>query len=331
MIIRRLLLVIFLGLFLAACSDSNEPPANGGKSAPVESLETLRERYAGTELTVLDVSEREWQGKNALSVTLSVPLDPKSDFQRFLAVSLTQGATVDGAWVLGDDRRTLYFPASAPRTNYEVTVHNGLTALTNAELKESVTRQITTRDVNPAVGFASEGSVLPAHLTNGIPVTAINVKEVNIDFHRLELSHVADFYRHLSESYQSRFYRYDQLRQWGELAYSGRFDLEAPANTLVKKSIPVEDIPQLQEPGFYVAVMDEAGTYDYRRYVTYFVVTDVGLHARQYPGELVVLASSLETGKSLDGISVSIMDAQGNVVQERKTSPDGEARFNGDI
>ena len=331
MTIRRLLLVVLLGLFLAACSDSTDQAASGSKGAPVESLETLRERFAGAELTVLDVSEREWQGKNAIAVTLSVPLDPKSDFQRFLAVSQRQGATVDGAWILADDRRSLYFPASAPRTDYEVTVHRGLPALTGAELKESVTRQLTTRDVRPAVGFASEGSVLPAHLTNGIPITAINVKEVNIDFHRLDPKHIADFTRHLSESYQNRFYRYDQLRGWGTLAYSGRFDLNPPDNTLVKQSIPVEDIPELQEPGFYVAVMDEAGDYDYRRYVTYFVVTDIGLHARQYPGELVVLASSLADGSALDGISVAIMDAQGNVVQERETSPEGEARFNGDI
>src|SRR5690606_27186967 len=122
-------------------------------------------------------------------------------------------------------------------------------------------------------------------------------------------------------------YRYDQLHKWGKLVYSGRFEFNPPANTLVKQAIAVEDIAPLQEPGFYVAVMDEAGKYDYRRYSTYFVVTDIGLHARFYANELVVLASSLASGAALGKVSVSVMDAKGNLLQERVTSPDGEVRF----
>ncbi len=324
------LMSCLLVLCLAGCGDDQAVSPSGRSSTP-ESLETLRERFAGAEQKVLDVAEREWQGKNAIAITLSVPLDPSSNFQRFLAVNQSGGGKVDGAWILADDRRTLYFPATAPQTTYEVSVHQGLPALTGVELKQPFSQNVTTRDVRPAIGFASEGSVLPAHLTNGIPLTVVNVKSVNIDFHRLQPEHIADFNRHLSESWQGRFYRYDMLRSWGELAYSGRFDLDPPLNTVVKKSIAVEDIPALQEPGFYVAVMDEAGDYDYRRYITYFVVTDIGLHARVYPDELVVVASSLASGEALENVTVAIMDAQGNVVQEKETSPDGDVRFSGDL
>ena len=330
MSIRLLLLVVLLA-FVAGCSKAPESAGKGNAESqtPHLSLQQLAERYATTPFKVLDISEREWQGRNALAVTLSVPVDPKSNIQPFLAVNEVHGKSADGAWQLSDDKRILYFTATKPRTTYEVTVFNGLPALTGKTLSTKSTAVITTRDIRPAIGFASEGNVLPAHLSNGIPVTVVNVKEANIDFHRIDTEHLADFFQHLNTSYNNRFYRFDMLKQWGKLVYSGRFNFDAPDNTLVKRSIAVEDIPQLQQPGLYVAVMDEAGSYDYRRYSTYFVVSDIGLQAREYRDSMVVLASSLASGNALEQASISLIDSQGKVLQERKTSPEGEARFDG--
>lgn len=326
---KRLYLLLVLLCLLTACSDDAPTAAAGtpGKSAPVESLETLAERYRDTPLTVLDIAEREWQGKNAVAVTLSAPLDPKSNLQPYLEVNQVQGGSVEGAWILSDDKRVLYFTATAPRTQYEVVVRDGLPALTGKTLQQRVTQTLTTRDVRPAVSFASQGTVLPARLSNGIPVTVVNVDEVNIDFHRLKDESIGAFLQTLNDSYNHQFYRYDQLKQWGALVYSGRFALNPPANTVQKKAIAVEDIEALQQPGLYLAVLDEAGSYDYRRATTYFVVTDIGLQARVYPDSLLVMTQSLASGKSLSGVSVSVLDGQGTVLQERKSGPEGDARF----
>lgn len=330
----RIFVITFLLAVLAGCNESQQKADQIDQVTPggqpvTESLETLSSRYANVDMAVLDISEREWQGRNALAVTLSAPLDPKSDFQPFLAVNEQKGKSVDGAWILSDDKRILYFTATQPRTTYEVIVFNGLPGLTGKTLASKSTAVITTRDISPAIGFASEGSVLPAKLSNGIPVTVVNVEEVNIDFHRIKTADIAEFFQQVNRSGNQKFYRYDRLKQWGELVYSGRFNFDAPQNTVVKRSIAVEDIPQLQQPGLYVAVMDEAGSYDYRRYATYFVVSDIGLQARVYSQSMVVLASSLASGNAIGNLSISIMDDQGNVVQERKTSPDGEAQFDG--
>lgn len=332
MAIRIWLLSVLLVLS-TGCSDHSSPDTEAGNRLKKDgkTLDELQSIYADTEFKVLDISEREWKGKNALAITLSVPLDPKSDFQPYLAVNQVRGKSIDGAWILSDDKRVLYFTATQPRTAYEVTAFNGLPALTGKTLSARISQQITTRDIRPALSFASQGSVLPAHLSNGIPVTLVNVKEANIDFHHIDTAHIADFFRHMKESYNHQFYRYDQLRRWGEMVYSGRFKFDAPDNTLVKRAIAVEDITQLQQPGLYVAVMDEVGSYDYNRYATYFVVSDIGLQVRQYANTMVVLASSLSDGKALGNLSVAIMDGKGNLLQERKTSPEGEAEFSGNL
>lgn len=322
------LVLLFLTLWLAACSDE-PPPTPGQADAKPESLATLAERYRDTALAVLDISEREWQGKNAIAITLSAPLDPKSNLQPHLEVNRAGGSRVEGAWILSDDYRVLYFPATEPKTAYDVVVHPGLPGLNGKTVAERVTATLTTRNVNPAVSFASRGSILPAKLSNGIPVTVVNVDEVNIDFHRIDQAKIGIFLQTLADSYNQRFYRYDQLKNWAELVYSGRFALNPPANTVQKQAIAVEDIKPLQQPGLYLAVMDEAGSYDYRRDSTHFVVTDLGLHARVYPDALLVSVQSLANGKALPGITVTLMDAQGNALQERQTSPQGDVRFDG--
>lgn len=325
---KRFHLLVLMLCLLVGCGEDPRPSQTGenGKAAS-ESTASLLQRYQDTALAVLDVSEREWQGKNAVAVTLSVPVDGKNDVQPYLEISKSEGGTVDGAWVLSDDKRVLYFTATEPRTRYDVEVRAGLPAIGGKTLAQGATKTLTTRDVQPAVSFSSQGNVLPAHLGNGLPVTVVNVAEVDINFHRFDDASIGEFLTSLEDSYNNRFYRYDHLKKWAELVYSGRFALNPPANTVQKKAIAVEDIDALQQPGLYMAVMKEAGNYDYERSTTWFFVTDIGLQARVYPDGLLVLAQSLADGKALAGVNVSLLDGNGKVLQERKSGPDGDARF----
>ncbi|MCP5161480.1 MAG: alpha-2-macroglobulin family protein [Hahellaceae bacterium] len=308
-------------------SDSGQSQAPATQSNTIASPDELKKRFAGVELKVLDISERQWQGKNALAVTLSVPLDPALPLHQYLNVSSHQGGLVEGAWVLSDDQRVLYFPQTDPQTTYDISVFNGLPALTGVTLAQQVQQQITTQDVQPAIGFASNGSVLPMRLTSGLPVSVMNVDEVDINFHRIHPDKIHAFLKAMDDSYDHRFYQFESLQHWGTLAYSGRFSLKPPKNTLTQLSIPVEDIIQLQEPGLYVAVMDEPGSYDYQRQVTHYMVTDIGLHARRYEKQLVLEAASLKSAQPLAGVRLSVYKKDGALVQEMKTSPQGEASF----
>ncbi len=323
--------LLVLILCFTGCREEQAPTGDTqSASGPVkkESVEAIKARYAGTELKVLDISERQWQGKNALAVTLSAPLDAKTPLHQYLSVSIPGKGLADGAWVLSEDGRVLYFAQTEPQTTYDISVFNGLPALTGTTLAEPIQGSVTTRDVQPAVSFASNGSVLPLRLTSGLPVSVINVNEVEINFHRIHPEKIHQFLQAAENNYGERFYNYESLRHWGTLAYSGRFSLNPPKNTLTKMAIAVEDIIELQAPGLYVAVMDEPGTYDYQRQMTYFTVTDIGLHARKYARQLVIEAASLQSALPLAGVRLSLHKSDGTLIQEQKTSPQGEAIFN---
>src|SRR5690606_17098270 len=99
-----------------------------------------------------------------------------------------------GSWVLGDDARSLRFPYIEASREYTVLARAGLAAADGATLGRDETRQVQTGPVEPAVAFASQGSVLPARETRGLPVVSVNAPEVDVEFLRVRDSEVANFF-----------------------------------------------------------------------------------------------------------------------------------------
>lgn len=107
-------------------------------------------------IEVVSIAEHARDGGSALAVVFSSPLDPKQKFDGFLEVSRTDGQAVDGAWVLGENQRSLYFPKVEPKTGYRVTVRTGLPGADGSLLVESKTQEITTRNIEAALSFGSK-------------------------------------------------------------------------------------------------------------------------------------------------------------------------------
>ena len=292
-------------------------------------LESVLRDYEGVDLEVVDVSERSLDGRNVLAVTLSVPLDPAKPFQSWFAVREIDGPAPDGAWVVSANGRVVRFLGSQPLTEYEVTVREGLTAANGSDLKADHSQLVTTRGLGAVARFANERTYLrevngsPLYLRDGtgLPVRAVNVERVHIDFYRL-----------LDEEPESPTLRGDL-----ELVHSAGFDIDAPENTWVQRSIELDGIEALDQPGVYQAVMTVTNPrslvidYDDETFTraswTWISVTDVGLHLREYGGTTAAYAHSLSTGEPLRDVTVrvggdevaegSMTDSDGMVFLER--------------
>jgi hypothetical protein len=100
---------------------------------------------------------------------------------------------VAGAWVVGENPRLLFFPHIKPQTRYVVRVQPGLPARNGSKLDEEARFSIITAAVAPAFYFASRGMVLPAAQNGGLPVTTVNVPEVDIQFLKVKPDQLASF------------------------------------------------------------------------------------------------------------------------------------------
>ena len=275
---------------------------------------------------------------------------------------LTGGTPVPGAWVVGDNPRLLFFPHIKPQTHYVVRIQPGLLARNGSRLDAEVRWSIRTAAVAPAFYFASRGMVLPAAQNGGLPVTTVNVPEVDIQFLKVRPDQLAKFLEQVvarparrtpattpanaaddaedddadaEHDYRAsrlkgavNSWELDQVHKLTSSVFIGRFLTEQKANRRSVTFIPVETIAALREPGVYVAVMSQPNRFRDDYQATYFYVSDLGLHLRHYPSHgAEAYVSSLTTGQAMSGVEVSWVDEQGKTLARADTDRDGRATF----
>ncbi len=324
------------GLFLAcalallsACdsSSSSKSETPSAQARPVADVKLLAERYAGRELSVVDVSEVQLDGASTLSVSFSVPLDPQQNFTDKLHLVDAKTGKVDGAWELSDNLMELRLRHLEPQRTLILTVDPGVRAVNGATLAAEFTARLETRDLQPTVGFASRGSVLPTRLAEGLPVIALNVDKVDVDFFRVKPESLPAFLTQWGRNSSLQSYEAKDLLSMAELVYGGRFDLNPARNTRETLILPTSGIKALQQPGVYLAVMKPSGSYNYSTPATLFTLSDIGLSVHRYQKRLDVFTQALEGGKALADVELELLDGKGKRLAQGKTDKAGHAEL----
>ncbi|WP_310607401.1 alpha-2-macroglobulin family protein [Buttiauxella brennerae] len=324
-------------LALAGC-DNNDKPQTVAKNdtsaqqqvtAPAKpdasQLEKLAKGSAGKPLKLLDASEVQLDGASTLVLTFSIPLDPNQDFSRVAHLVDKTSGKVDGAWELSSDLKELRLRHLEPKREMILTVDSGLLALNKATFDSNFEKQISTRDIQPSVGFASRGSLLPTKVIAGLPVMALNVDKIDVNFYRIKSESLSAFisqwqYRNAVSNWES-----DNLLKLADLVYTGRFDLNPARNTREKLLLPLGEIKPLQQPGVYIAIMNQAGHYSYSNAATLFTLSDIGVSAHRYHDRLDVFTQSLENGAAQSKVEITLLNEKGQTLAQATSDGDGHA------
>ncbi|MGJ0127579.1 alpha-2-macroglobulin family protein [Pantoea sp. RHCKP32] len=294
---------------------------------PLYAAEAPATTQVSKPLTIIDLSELQIDGAAALVLTFSQPLDEKQDFAQSVRLTDDKQGRVDGGWELSGNRRTLRFRHPEPSRHFTVTVAAGLRAASGETLAAGYSQKIVTRDIQPMVGFASRGALLPLRITQGLPVLALNVDQVDVDFFRIKNAGLAEFLAQWNYGNNLSTWQSEDLLKSSQLVYSGRFALNPARNTREKLQLPMSDIAALQQPGVYLAVMKQAGTYRYSQPATLFTLSDIGLSLHRFPAQLELFAQSLANGQPLSGVSVRLLDEKGQVLQSGTSDGSGHLRL----
>ncbi len=306
-----LLLAGFTALLLSGCGP-DKPVAN------TPTTKAAAQQEAGSPSSVVQANARQYRDAPALALVFSGPLAPKANWQSWLSVS-EGGKQVQGEWILADDGRTLYFPNVQPDKSYEVSLKAGL--------GPSPQRwTLKTRPLEAGASFTASGMVLPLRDELRLPISAVNVDEVNIDFFRVDTEYLPRFLAEYRPGAGMGNWELEQITKRAKRVFSGRYGLELDANRRETRLINVKE-PQLAEAGVYFAVMSPLGNYDWRKETTYFAVSDMGLSARRYRDQLEVFVSSLASADPLKDVQLSLLDEKGNRLQVQTTDPQGHRRF----
>ena len=320
------MLMIVLLLALAGCkrNDSGQLPtpsgeAIQGQAVPVEGF----------------VLVRAWPDDTgdglALALEFSRPLVGTQDFDALIRFQEAKGKD-DSSWSLSDDGKTLRYPYIEAGKDYTLTISGDLLAADGSRLGKPVTQAVFAADLKPAAGFASQGSVLPARESRGLPVVSVNVPEVDVEFLRVNEASLPTFFAQFQRGGRRSGWELDRsygdntpISRLAEPVYLNRFVLTGKQNQRALTYLPIQDIKELQAPGLYFAVMRRPGNFTDNYDTVFFTVSDIGLHVRAYRSQILVHAASLANGAPLGKVDLRVLDARGEAVLKGSTDANGNA------
>lgn len=316
-----------LALLLSGCNQSDESSSSKPPESAAEQPKKLAESRTVIErsqdpLKVINIAERSMDGRNELTISFSGAVDARRDFQSFI-YTYKDGVRVDGAWRANDDGTMLMFANTEPDSKYLIQIDGGIKSSTHQPLQIPLEQEIETRSLTARANFSGRGLFLSRGLGKGLPITAVNVDEVNIEFFKINSRKTYQFLEQ-SEYYRGDSWYTNDLAKQGTLVHSDRYQLDAARNTRVERTIDLSNIHALQSPGLYFAVMTAPGIYRNEQF-TWFMVTDIGLHARFYKEDISVLTSSLKSSKALANVEVQLLDKKQRVLAKSLTDSAGKA------
>jgi len=304
-------------LTLAACAPDPQPAA-GAPQADVAAT------VSNDAFALIGAGAKAENNRPQLNLRFNRALASQQDFNQLVKVIDADGKAVDGGWVLDSDGRELGFRDVESERKYTVVIAAELLDAEGKALGSAQTRTIESVDLPPAAGFASRGSVLPARGALGLPVVAVNVPEIDVEFFRVRSAELSLATRNLVLNGRQWGYDLNQLKRYADSVYTNRFALPNGANQRQVSYLPIQTIQELKEPGLYYAVMKRAGEFDEGFEVTHYVVSDIGLHLRSYATRAEIFTRSLQTGAALSGVEIEVLDPNG--VRLAKQSSDAEGR-----
>lgn len=333
---------------LSACHhhEGNTPTLQGAPATSSSASAATKQPFA------LLTAEPQTSGSQAsIALHFSAALASAQSFDQQIAVTGPNGEVVNGSWDLQDDGKTLNFPYVSPNQHYAVVLHTGLLAADGRTLGHEVKRDVYSGDLQAAVGFASTGSVLPARGSRGLPVVSVNVHDADIEFFRVhddalsslfcaypnnkhrdtyELQHEVSPYdlcnrKGDDSDNQSGGQQRRPITDMGDSVYANHYTLGGEQNARTITYIPLQNIPQLSQPGVYMAVIKQGGTFSNGYDTAVFFVSDLGLHLRVYRDNALLHVASLHDGSPIGGVDIEVDDASGQAKIKATTDSDGNA------
>ncbi len=338
--VRLLVSLLFFFILLSGCNESGQSksdnPANS-QSTNIESdisdasefdLEKQKSAYRLTTFEVLDINESPYDSGPALAVSFSVPLDLSKNIQQNLQVLDAENNIVAGAWVVNNTRTRAYFQYIEPGQTYQVIIESSIFSINSQQLAAEVKKQVSTNRLEDSVRFTNKGQILPSKLTRGLPVESVNIKQVDINFHRVLEDKIPQV---ISERLNGYSYYVREIPEYSELAYTARYTLDYEKNKKRTTILPIHKIKELQKPGFYIAVMKPAGEYPYNQQVTSFYISNLALHVTSFNEEknnqIQVHSLTIEDGEPLSKVGLTIINQKGKTLSKAVTDATGNHLF----
>ena len=211
---------------------------------------------------------------------------------------------------------------------YALQVRAGLAADNGETLAKTSEIAVYVRDRKPSVRLEGRAYVLPSRGQQGIPVTSVNTKSLDIEILRVGdrgLGLVAGNHNFL-KSMES--WDIDAVRERsGQLVWKGSLDVADRLNEDVTTAIPVADALKTLAPGVYIVAAAVPSKGQQSKAAQWFIVSDLGLTAFSGDDGLHAFVRSLASTEPSPGIALRLVARNNEVLGTATTDQRGYAHF----
>ena len=213
---------------------------------------------------------------------------------------------------------------------YHVTFRPGLKSASGETLVKPATLTFYVRDRSPSVWFPGRGYILPATGEVALPITGVNIKEVDLKLRRVSDRNLIrsiqnDYFAQPMDAYADDYFSGDIA----EDVWAGKGELNTELNQDVTTRLPLGDLIKDLKPGIYVlqAAVPGVDRYDNPAATQWFVVSDLGLASLSGNDGLHVFVRSLASADAKAGVTVQLLSRSNSILGTATSDDKGYVRF----
>lgn len=215
---------------------------------------------------------------------------------------------------------------------YEVTFLRGMTAVDGDErnhtLEADLSMTIQTPDRDAMVRVSAGQNILPTLETAVIPISTVNVDELEVTVHRVDLRSIANY----SDVFQA-LDRWELNRLtsfWGEEIGRRTLELEHPKNTETAFNLNLTDLIQDVEPGLFVVTFgfeeDRSNSWEVMA-AQWFMVSDISAMLFHGLESTDVFLNDFATATAMSDVAVEVIAANNRILASGTSDEQGHIRF----
>lgn len=293
-------------------------PANG--NAPLGE-EFVREIPLGssTRLAVRGVQAMPGLQESSIAVTFSSPVSAALA-EPYL--KLSPQARVR----LSAERNVLTVTGNLqPGSSYKLTIGQGMPAADDAVLPEEYSADVQLPDLEPSVGYQSQGMFLSVSGNHTVNLESVNLPRVRMAIDRVYRNNLFFLFQYGGFFNEEYGYFGDVEHAFGDRLKEVNLDLGGRRNQRKVTPLTLDRWIDPDQPGLYRVSVGKPD--DWQAAQRWLLLTDLGVVAKKGPGEILVWVSSIRDLAPVEGALVSVVSDQNQILAQVRTDGSGIFRL----
>ena len=199
-------------------------------------------------------------------------------------------------------------------------------------LDKDIVLTVKTPDRAPSVSVWASQNILPTFDDAVLPVSTVNVDQLDVIVHHVDLRSIANYHDVFTALNQSEINRLASF--WGKEIGRRTLDLDFEKNSEATFNLNFSDLINTSEPGLFVLSFefegDTKGYWD-NQATQWFMVSDISamlLHGFEYTD---IFLNEFSTAQAMANVSVEIVAANNRILAKGVSDESGHVRFGNNL